>query len=110
MKVRFENIKGLLEQEEMKKVIGGGDIYNGHNTSGSSPAVPASGTALAGALNTSLGITVSYGTAGNYSTSSNYGAGGNGTYASGNPANTFNNMGSSNNGATTSTSQGYGQP
>ena len=98
MKKKFENIKGMLKQEEMKMVIGG-NAYESATKGGAPASSFASGTALSGALNSSNGLTISYGNnGGNYSTSYNYGAGMNGSAASGNPANTFNNSGSSGSG------------
>ena len=89
MKKKFENIKGMLKQEEMKMVIGG-NAYESATKGGAPASSFASGTALSGALNSSNGLTISYGNnGGNYSTSYNYGAGMNGSAASGYPANTY---------------------
>lgn len=68
----------MLKQEEMKMVIGG-NAYESATKGGAPASSFASGTALSGALNSSNGLTISYGNnGGNYSTSYNYGAGMNG--------------------------------
>ena len=82
--MKFDDIKGMLRREEMKEIIGG----SGYAPPVSSGILP--GTTLSGSQNANLGLTIASGT--NYSTSYNYGAGMNGGSASGNPANTLNNM------------------
>lgn len=91
-KMKFDDIKGMLRREEMKVVVGG-DVYGGANTSAiASPSGVLAGTALSGSQSTSLGLTIAPNT--NYSTSYNYGAGMNGsTSTSGTGANTFTNGG-----------------
>ena len=107
MKKKFENIKGMLKQEEMKMVIGG-NAYESATKGGAPASSFASGTALSGALNSSNGLTISYGNNGvNYSTSYNYGAGMNGSAASGYPANTYTNGGST---SAPTRPKPYGQP
>jgi hypothetical protein len=106
MKTKFKNIKGMLQREEMKQVVGG-DPYNGRNKAGG-PVLPAApGTALGGALNSTNGLSINYGNGGNYSNSYNYGGGMNGSAASGSPANTYSNGGNTSAPKPTS---GYGQP
>lgn len=109
MKKKFENIKGMLKQEEMKMVIGG-NAYESATKGGAPASSFASGTALSGALNSSNGLTISYGNnGGNYSTSYNYGAGMNGSSAAGNNS-TNGSGGSSTTGANTYNNQGYAKP
>jgi hypothetical protein len=92
MKTKFKDIKGILKKEEMKEIVGG-DVYRvgGANFAEAKYV----GGSLTPAGMTTLGMIINYGQNGyrNYSSSFNYGAGANGSYASGNPANTFVNGG-----------------
>lgn len=106
MKKKFENIKGMLKQEEMKMVIGGNAYMSAVQRT--APSFGA-GSTLSGSQNANLGMTINYGNnGGNYSTSYNYGAGmtgatGIGTNTSG--MTTFNNVGN-----TGSSGSGYAKP
>jgi hypothetical protein len=103
-KIKFGNIKGMLQREEMKVVIGGDAYMTAAQSAGAGGSVLA-GTTLSGAQNTNLGIT------GGNATTFNYGGGINGSSASGNPANTYNNAATYNFGSGTSTTpMAYAKP
>ena len=105
--MKFDNIKGMLRREEMKVVVGG-DVYGGANTSAiASPSGVLAGTALSGSQSTSLGITIAPNT--NYSTTYNYGAGMDGSHASGSGTSSTTG-GSSTTGANTYNNVGYAKP
>lgn len=103
-KIKFGNIKGMLQREEMKVVIGGNGYMTAAQSAGGGGSVLA-GTTLSGAQNTNLGLT--NGSSTNYVTTVNYGAGLNGGSAAGNNSTTG---GSSTTGANTYMNVGYAQP
>jgi hypothetical protein len=104
MKTKFKNIKGMLQREEMKQIVGGA----AYSTGGGGTMKYVGGSLTPDGMAT-LGMTINYGQNGNtnYSNSFNYGAGANGSAASGYPANTYTNAGNT---SAPTPPKAYGQP
>ncbi len=78
--IKFENIKGMLQKEEMRNLVGG-NAYPGASAAASNNGgggTLLAGTTLAGGQNVFLGLTISYatGTGTSINANFNYAAGG----------------------------------